>query len=83
MIFKYLYRRRVTAAFEQFMDRAALDKLVAETAATEWEALKFFLPRRWFYSEEQRTAALQEVARLADYHAKNGPDAPPRDGSLS
>jgi hypothetical protein len=77
VIFRYLYKRRLFAAFEQFMDRAKLEELAAQTATTEWQALKSFLPWRWFYSVEQRSAALREVARLATHYSQGHKDEPP------
>jgi hypothetical protein len=64
MIFRYLHRRYVFRAFGQFLDRPQLENLVGRT--TEWQALKFFLPRRWFYTREQERDALLEVHRMAN-----------------
>jgi len=75
-MFRYLYRRRLVALFEQFIDKAKLDELVDQTATTEWQALKSFLPRRWFYSAEQEAAALREVARLARHYSQGHKEPP-------
>jgi hypothetical protein len=63
MIFRYLHRRYVFRAFGQFLDRSQLENLVGQT--TEWQALKSFLPRRWFYTREQERDGLLEVHRMA------------------
>ncbi len=70
MIFRNLYRRMLVAQFGQFVDKSVLEKMLATAPLTEWQALKFFLPRRWFHSPEQDRAALAEVARLAAIHSK-------------
>src|ERR1017187_2509251 len=75
MIFRYLYRRKVFGAFGRFLNKEQLEALVAPPM-TEWQALKSFLPRRWFYSADQERAALSEVARLAAYYARSHQDDP-------
>jgi len=47
------------------MDEDKLDELVAQTAQTEWQALKHFLPRRWFATPEQEAAILRQVQNMA------------------
>lgn len=62
MIFRYLHRRYVYRAFGRFLDRSQMEKLVGQT---EWQALKFFLPRRWLYTREQEKDGLLELHRMA------------------
>ena len=75
MIFRYLYRRKVFGAFGRFLNKEQLEALVAPRM-TEWQALKSFLPRRWFYSADQERAALSEVARLAASYSRSHQDEP-------
>jgi hypothetical protein len=74
-IFKYLYKRRLFAAFGQFLNHDQLESVVPPQL-TEWQALKSFLPRRWFYSAEQSKDAFSEVARLAAYYSRSHRDEP-------
>jgi hypothetical protein len=60
VLFRYLYRRRVLRAFGHFVDRSILEQQLAHLS--EWQALKFFLPNRWFYTAEQEEASLREIA---------------------
>jgi hypothetical protein len=64
MIFRYLYNRYAFQAFGRFLDKSQLENLVSET--TEWQALKFFLPRRWFYTREQEKDGLLKLIRMAN-----------------
>jgi hypothetical protein len=75
VIFRYLYKRRVFGAFGRFLNKEQLEALVAPQM-TEWQALKWFLPQRWFHSADQERAALSEVARLAAYYSRNHQDEP-------
>lgn len=63
MIFRYLHRRRMLKAFGRFIPAAKIEELFARTS--EWQALKSFLPPRWFYTEEEIANSFLELRRLA------------------
>jgi hypothetical protein len=73
VIFRYLYKRRLRAAFGQFIEKPKLEKLA--DGISEWQALKLLPPARWLCSGEEKIAALSEVARLSTRHARE-PGAP-------
>lgn len=78
MIFRYLYRRKLLRLFGPFMkesDMALLEKQAAEIS--EWQALKSFLPLRWFHSQDEITIALSKVGRMAEQYSRE-PEGKPK-----
>jgi hypothetical protein len=75
VIFRRLYRRKLLRLFGPPLihpsDVALLEKLAAEIS--EWQALRSFLPMRWFHSQDEIADALSQVARLAA-HCSREPD---------
>lgn len=77
MIFRWLYRRKMLRLLGPYMEEsgiALLKKLAAETS--EWQALKSFLPLRWFHSQEDINVAPSKAARMAE-HCSREPDGKP------
>jgi hypothetical protein len=50
-------------AFGRFVPAARINELTSDTS--EWEALKSFLPMRWFHAEDEIANSLMEVRRMA------------------
>lgn len=63
MIFRYLHRRRILKAFGRFIPAAKIEEHFARTS--EWQALKSFLPPRWFHTEDEIASGFLELRRLA------------------
>jgi hypothetical protein len=63
MIFRYLHRRRMLKTFGRFIPAAKIEELFARTS--EWQALKSFLPPRWFHTEDEIASGFLELRRLA------------------
>jgi len=66
MIFRMLYKRRLVRLFGRYVNAsglALLDKHASEIS--EWKALRFLLPIRWFHSDEEIANALMQVQRMA------------------
>jgi hypothetical protein len=64
VIFRWLYLRRVHRLFGRYIPSDdPVWQALGQT--TEWQALKSFLPDRWFHSEEQMAAAYREIAKTS------------------
>jgi hypothetical protein len=51
MIFRYLYRRRMSEAFGRFIPASRINELTAGTS--EWHAFKSFPPMHWFRTQDE------------------------------
>jgi hypothetical protein len=78
VIFRRLYRRKLFRLFGPPLMHASGVALLERHAAgiSEWQALKSFLPLRWFHSQDEVAEALSEVARLAAHYSRE-PDNKP------
>jgi hypothetical protein len=63
VIFRWLYRRRLKTAFGAHIPRSS--PVWDQFQVSELQALKSFLPDRWFCSKDEIAKSYRDVARMS------------------